>query len=111
MELTGKCKEAFEKWYPTRDNNIYENTGRSVIHWFYYDDHAKKYEVPFIEKYGVYVDFFDSKGICISGLPYQLIINDGTIQKFKENFGGFERTEGRNIAIEESNKIYNTNKS
>ena len=58
-------------------------------------------------QYGVYVDFFDSVGIAIAGLPYSLIINDGSIQKYKKVFGGFARQEARTEAIKKANEIYN----
>jgi hypothetical protein len=54
MELTGKAKEQFEKWYS--DTVISQ-------HKDYYTD--MDYFTPSM-RYGVYVDFFDSVGITIT---------------------------------------------
>jgi len=98
MKLTGKCKEDFR-------NYLTEFVGGGIKVYPY-----KVFrELEISMQYGVYVDFFDHHGICISGLPYTLIINEGSIQRFKINFGGFERYEGRLMAIEKANEIYNNN--
>jgi hypothetical protein len=57
MELTGKCKEQFKKWYSSQEYNLSatHNAGYhpdNYIDWFY--------KLPKSMQYGVYVDFFDS---------------------------------------------------
>ena len=66
MELTGKCKEEFEKWVYTEDASLREFLS-----------------VPKSMQYGVLVDYFDSVGIQIgieffdnsraTGFDYQIL--------------------------------------
>ena len=103
MKLTGKCKEAFEKWYiETRYKG--ENNRLSIFYCLVF--HHK----PDSEKYGVYVDFFDSVGIVLNstgvfpidiyGFGYSVNLNSNSIH-FKT------RPEARKAAIEKANEIFN----
>jgi len=57
MELTGKCKEDFEKW-------ILKLWCVDVsLHDYFIEEFDREWES---KKYGVYVDFFDSVGIEIN---------------------------------------------
>jgi hypothetical protein len=92
MELTGKCKEDFKKWFKGR---------------FKY---MSFFEFEYLQcsmQYGVYVDFFDS---------VKLFINVNTVTNYvchvfiKENFDyikNINRTEARAEAIKKANEIYN----
>jgi len=101
MNLTGKCKEAFEEWY------IDFFADEDYLYDFYENHHPS-------EKYGVYVDFFDSKGIRISirniGDSYWYVINHPNILGLKDRheskFTG--RPETRSKAVEKADEIYNS---
>jgi hypothetical protein len=58
MELTGKAKEQFEKWY----NIEYNKEQYNGVEFPHLDDFN---DSPLIMKWGVYVDFFDSVGINV----------------------------------------------
>jgi hypothetical protein len=53
MELTGKCKDDFEKWYKSKNHHQRINLGMFN-------------QLPIEFKYGLLIDFFDSVGIYIS---------------------------------------------
>ncbi len=102
MELTGKCKEEFEKWF--KEEHV---KWMSSTHYFY---NALSSSM----QYGVYVDFFDSVGIDIeiwiecSYKPkytldfYAVLIND------EPRTGSFStRHEARTAAIEKANELFN----
>ena len=113
MNLTGKCKECFEKWYLKA----------------YHEGHSKNDKIlqllVFKSKkdsmqYGVYVDFFDSVGIYIQLTPYfdpfnEVMLWFFTLENKKcmnlnshiENGKIPTRQESRNAAIEKANEIYN----
>ena len=55
MELTGKCKEEFLKWY----KDVFSI--KEDIH----DDGNSLNYMPHSMRYGVYVDYFDSVGIML----------------------------------------------
>lgn len=104
MMLSGRCKEDFEKWYPTRDNNRFNNTGMSMVKYFYGDSERT---TEFSRQYGVYVDFFDSVGIRV-----QLIMDqeafDFRVLVARKSLGYFDtRHEARIKAIEKANELYN----
>lgn len=109
MELIGKAKVDFEHWY----RNIFEKKEAEGKPCLYENEDTNPhypwtfYTLPNSMKFGVYEEWFDSTGIAIVGLPYQLIINEGSIQRHKTDFGGFNRIEGRELAIENANEIYN----
>ena len=95
MNLTGKCKEDFEKWYELN----YETIG---LRSFYL---AEFYELPETMQYGVYVDFFDSVEIYMEiikdGIYFESYVNDEWLNTPKT------RSETRTAAIEKANEIYN----
>ena len=110
--LTGKCKEDFEKWYPTRQNNSFEHTGMAIVDYFYGECERT---TDFSMQYGVYVDFFDSVGINVSlklcgYLKYDYSIKDSESQilLFTEYDWSQTRPEARQKAILKANEIYNT---
>ena len=102
MNLTGKCKEAFEKW-STNNGDLYSFHIMGVYKGAFY-------ELPKSMQYGVLVDFFDSTGmdIEIAVTPtfkeYYCMINDDADEPdmFKT------RQEARTKAILKANEIYNT---
>lgn len=109
MELTGKCKKDFEKWWERYafENNLMESgQGESYpigIWWF-------KQKLTFSMQYGVYVDFFDSVGIKIEIIyavthGWLLRIHGTSLQSnfFKT------RHEARTEAIKKANEIHNNN--
>ena len=93
MELTGKCKEEFEKCYLKGVHNE-ENYHRHVITSFYSKSESMQY--------GVYVDFFDSVGIDSSSFShyefYKCNLKDTLFKT---------RLEARTAAIEKANEIFN----
>ena len=111
MELTGKCKEDFEKWYnesfgeygsddgkmPSLNGIPYECTG--------FNNYSKSMQ------YGVFVDFFDTHIIRIG--DYCIIQNEAIYYESNVNgyLGGWKtRHEARTEAIKKANEIYNQNK-
>ena len=109
MELTGKCKQDFEKW-------LYSNRSKYIMFALY--DYFNFIQLPHSIQYGVYVDFFDSVGIVIDVSPnsYEKSrIGDGFewwISKESGSVNDFTprtRPEARTKAIEKANEIYNSN--
>ena len=115
MELTGKCKEDFEKWYEPplpADANGWDKA-------LYGDKVAEIYRLPKSMRYGVYVDFFDSVGIYIdleihaeptmSGLIFKSIrpniLSNGRFYTVGASFR--ERPIARTEAIKKANELYN----
>ena len=113
MELTGKCKEDFEKWVNQNHQKLIVRMGSektttgTLILWD---------EFPLSLKWGVYVDFFDSVGIkiLIKNQDYQnwwffhikpVDIHETYIERSLRN----TRSEARKSAIEKANEIYNNN--
>lgn len=112
MELTGKCKEDFEKWYEQSEYRKYfQLTGVMSDTPFVF------YKVPTSMQFGVYVDFFDSVGIWCDIQPAYNeigvesfifnIVNGGEIYNDDENY---QRHEAQTKAIEKANEIYNQTK-
>ena len=99
MELTGKCREEFEKWYLQWVFN--EKTFLSLR--FNSEQILQNCNsLHPSEKYGVYVDFFDSVGINSSSFSHY--------EFYKCNLDNtlfHTRSEARLLAIEKANKIYN----
>jgi hypothetical protein len=98
MELTGKCREDFEKWCYTENGN--ESLELIRLMDFYYLTDSMQY--------GVYVDFFDGVGVNLM------------IATFEGGFGYYietlnmecelltkTRIEARTAAIKKANQIYN----
>ena len=113
MELTGKCKEEFEKWYL---QNITELEIEIDSCYHSELDIEMFYKLPKSMRYGVYVDFFDSVGVVIdidSEMVSENPFFDFTIDgKDGHNGDGKEyetRPEARAAAIEKANEIYNLN--
>ena len=104
MTLTDKCKQDFEKWL------IHEFTAHQYLRdWLFH-------KLPFSMQYGVYVDFFDSKGIIIS-LGYAYFFDEEMFSwvitiGLDEVYSGDEdeRHEAREEAIKQANEIYNKQK-
>ena len=101
MELTGQCKEAFEKWF--KEEHV---KWMSSTHYFY---NALSSSM----KYGVYVDFFEANNIFIwvehneiarlwhywiSTKPMSNDINCQSIYTLHE---------ARTAAIEKANELFN----
>jgi len=101
MELTGKCKEDFEKWL------LYSGV------YGEYEYHLDEDLVSHFEnlktsmKYGVYVDFFDSVDIKISMNQYNKDFWVDIQKTFFESDILLTRAEARIVAIEKANEIYN----
>jgi len=96
MKLTGKCREAFEKWF--LDNYGFDK---------WEDVKPDFHNIDTSMQYGVYVDFFDSVGIRImiqggeGGLFYIKINYNCEISR------DIPRHEARTKAISKANEIYN----
>jgi hypothetical protein len=96
MNLTGKCKEEFEKWRMKQNYDV---------------DAPFFYELNYSMQYGVYVDFFDSVGLYIEIThdnkdikTFWVDINGEDVDDY---IGSNNRTEARLIAIKKANEIYN----
>ena len=102
MELTGKCKEDFEKWLTATKDISHEH----YVTWVKFDILSDS------AKYGVYVNFFDSVGIKpdayakTSGYSYMIVLPNS-----KATLGRHFETsqEARVKVIKKANKIYNEN--
>ena len=107
MNLTGKCKEDFEKWLINEPDieRIFKEDGTEI----YFDDFSPSMQC------GVYEDFFGSVGVQIEVQFY----DEDAFMSFIY-FGGDSnpldkyrtpmlktRTEARAKAIEKANEIYN----
>jgi hypothetical protein len=106
MELTGKCKEEFEKW-------LLDNFQKYGVTPLDCQTHLGE-EIDFICHYSIYVDFFDSVGsyISVSGLVLSktYICDISVISNVEHYYDGFStRQEARASAIEKANEIYNLN--
>jgi hypothetical protein len=107
MELTGKCKDDFEKWY-LKDQHNEEGYHDYLLRSFYSKGLAMQY--------GVYEDFFESVGYDIEiGINSVLIFSNHFIDLLGLNvlegvvydIGVSNRQEARTKAIEKGNEIYN----
>jgi len=102
MELTGKCKEDFEKWLFSSINNWVID---EITHQEYYGENMF-YQLPESMQYGVYVDFFDSVGMYVetyyAGLAvYEVIVNEQGYNLC------ITRQKARTAAIKKACEIYN----
>ena len=119
MELTGKCKQDFEKWFIENDKGnplkswVSEDLGLIYLQ-------SSWYHLPQSMQYGVYVDFFDSVGIRINVEPFEVLVADkegfrywwtmyrgSKILQSNLPLGHLTRQEARIKAIEKANEIYN----
>ena len=113
MELTGKCKIEFEKWFNEQvKDSVYDVKVLSLFGGLYDS-----------MKHGVFVDFFDSVGVNISvecvfdrmlgyTRGYQIqVYQEGNqpITVFKDGDCFDNRKETQTKAIEKANEIYNDN--
>jgi len=99
MQLTGRCKEEFEKWL---DDNYNAYEFYNCMGWF---EH-----IPSMQ-YGVYVDFFDSVGYELEifktdELDFNVFVSVGKAIG-ESGFLVSTRQEARTKAIEKANEIYN----
>tara|TARA_R110000822_G_scaffold127454_1_gene262956 strand:- start:13498 stop:13899 length:402 start_codon:yes stop_codon:yes gene_type:complete len=110
MELTGKCKEEFEKWINFYGKHHVEDRFNKLLDWGTLTDSMQ---------YGVYVDYFDSVGIYIQLTPYfdsvkEVVLWFFTLENKRcvhlnshlENKAN-TRPEVRTKAIEKANEIRN----
>jgi hypothetical protein len=110
MELTGKCKEEFEKWFTNSDNRKGFDAEQIAL--------DRKYRLKVFYQlypsmqYGVYVDFFDSVEIYISLDWYKSIVKDS--EYFETDINNHidserfkHRPEARVAVIKKANEIYN----
>ena len=96
MKLTGKCKEAFEKWFVI--NVEYDFYGDQSS----YNSTSDFVDIPESMQYGVIVDFSET-------------VEDVTNHKMVEAEqsyinGGHSRPESRIMTVEKFDKRYNQNK-
>lgn len=112
MELNNQCLHAFWAWYLLPENKKNYKTGS-----LFGKDNAIKVRflaMSFTERYGVYVDFFDSVGIYPQISFYDFDSNNWQIfiECNKSEFDYSEthfvsRQEARKEAIKKANEIYN----
>tara|TARA_R110000851_G_scaffold50227_3_gene120142 strand:+ start:177 stop:539 length:363 start_codon:yes stop_codon:yes gene_type:complete len=119
MELTGKCKEEFEKWF-SKTYSYHGNQSTPPLEKVPYDD-IGFYNYNSSMKYGVYVDFFDSVGMHIQLTPYfdsvkKVMLWFFTLENkrcvhLNSHLENKDKTrpEARASAIEKANEIYNLN--
>ena len=109
MELKSKALKDFWIWYLLPENKKEYKTGS-----LWAGDSAIKVRflsLSFTERYGVYVDFFDSFGInlevCkyIIGDVFGIMINGDMYDTHDNEFK--TRQEARSEAIKQANEIYN----
>ena len=101
MELTGKCKDAFEKWF--LDNYGFDKW-EDVIPDFHNIDPSMQY--------GVYLDFFHYNNMFIDLLYcysfYSIAIrNEENKEIFNIELDTINTNEARTAVIEKANDIYN----
>lgn len=120
MELTGKAKKDFEKWFDANVNmKLFEGELSIDVQCGAYYELIDCFEqLPFPMQYGVLVDFFDSVGIYITDGTYRLKLDKEIFYWVIEikNVRGREecidtnqtRLEARTEAIKKANEIYNS---
>lgn len=110
MELTEKCKKDFELWYLS-NKTLTTMSGEEFVHiWSLTRSNS--------EKWGVYIDFFDTVDIPIE----DTVGFEPTMQGFKVKFYNYFikgkeskrrftcRIDSRTDAIRQSNELYNKSK-
>ena len=107
MKLTNKCKLDFQQWFCSNDNHHGLNDYQISL--------DKKYRMSLFNQltpsmqYGVYVDFFDSKGFIVEagrsmeGYSYFVTTTTAAYQQFSAS----NRPEARSQAIIKANELYN----
>jgi hypothetical protein len=93
MELTGKCKDDFEKWY-LKDQHNEEGYHDYLLRSFYSKGLAMQY--------GVYVDFFDSVKYEGKGL-FTILFK----KYYEQKTDDFSHMNIAVNAIQKGNEIYN----
>jgi hypothetical protein len=112
MKLTGKAKEAFEKWVKS-DCPILLEQFYNDIRLIGFDSWFEDF--PNSMKFGVYVDFFDSVGIYIdivvTAYGFEVSIweknKSGDCHPLSEAYDFTTRHEARTKAIEKAQQILN----
>jgi len=119
MELTGKCRTDFKKWFT--DNLERKEIGEITDGgWFVteilIDDVWK--DLPLSMQYGVFVDFFDSVGIMIDLRFIYMLQSYERIVYFKDRQNSKDTTlynklhdthqEARIESIKKANELYNS---
>ena len=97
MELTGKCKEEFEKWlYDLKFNNeVYDNLDAyGDLTWEQY---------PLSMQWGVYVDYFDSVGIYVTEIPHWY----KGVKSFRIGFHILKGCVVNSLFVRPGNDVYN----
>lgn len=122
MELTGKCKEDFDKWLDSKnpcDESCISSKKGEILLSVYLD--YMFYQLPFSMKIGVYQLFFDSVGISIDQIKildnyFNPVYNSSVsrveieIDILDEKIKGFKSTEEAwTEAIKQANDLYNEN--
>jgi len=117
MKLTGKCKKDFEKWLRgnLKPNALYTLDMKTQILSLTDFDFHHFNQLSDSMKYGVYVDFFDSVGMCLDvqpcgcHFPAIFTINIGSKDKSIQFIGTEEyetRAEARTKALEKANEFF-----
>lgn len=102
MELTGKCKKDFEKWYA---DTYYGEQRKTIqnLHRVVFDC------LPDNKKYGVYEDFFDSVEIRIEivfiNKVWKTYVDGNPLLEPKKHKSS--RLNARIVAINKANKTHN----
>ena len=104
MELTGKCKEEFEKWLLSNDINQEVLEIDNMTYYGSYDVYDLFYLLPDLMKYGVLVDYFDSVGLPITIGVYTIRINEAKDWCF-QIVGNKHSNQNKLISFE---RFYNT---
>lgn len=109
MELTGKCKEAFEEWLINNKINQEVLEVDSSDYYASYDVYDLFYNIPQSMQYGVYVDFFDSVGIELiiwkEGIYFDVELFCGMKNEWIQSCG--TRQEARTEAVKKANELLN----
>ena len=104
MELTGKCKEEFEKWFepPLKDElDPWEIALHGTMVAGFYTHRTSM-------QWGVLVDYFDSVGIIIEAYKYSLNLGYGCMINNNSPKKGFTTMdESRIAAIEKAGELRN----
>tara|TARA_R110000737_G_C14267552_1_gene429771 strand:+ start:93 stop:410 length:318 start_codon:yes stop_codon:yes gene_type:complete len=100
MELTGKCKEEFERWL---HKNLYKDSNYTfeyILELFY------SY-IPSMQ-YGVFVDYFDSVWIDVTVFKSRKFFDWSVFSNCRAPQGRESlRPEARTAAIEKANELRN----
>jgi hypothetical protein len=96
MELTGKCKEDFEKWLINNEEiQDIKNKDKDMHHWLTFKGFNN---LHYTMKIGVLVKFFWHNGICVPHYWVSILI------------GEIEYKDYVFTKIENANKMYNDKK-